>query len=629
MIARSIYRLMLIGFLHFLSYPVLAQVNESGFRINGDAVQLDSACYQLTRDSLFQVGSMWNENQINLNEPFQIVVDMFLGCIDDNGADGLAFVLQPVSTTLGISGEGLGFLGIEPSFGIEFDTWQNFNLSDPEYDHIAIIEDGLLDHATVNNLAGPVQMSNDSPNTEDCQWHNIKISWDPLVQIIQVFFDCELRLSYEGNIIQEIFSGNPDVFWGFTAATGGAINVQSVCFVYSTILDSLPEVALCRGDTFQVDLPEVLNYEWSPDIGISSISSSNPLISPLDSQVYIVQISDDCDIIGSDELIVNVNEVDFTIDSIETNCNLLDIALTASNGFPGYEYRLNDMPAQSAPFYADLPTGETLRFYVEDDAGCSDSIYLYLEPVEPPIIDRIIIQNPGCNNDGTIRLFASIDAQLSGLLGELGDTSFSYNDLADGTYQFWVEGFQGCHDTSDVVTLSKDTISIENIEIVNPDCNQQNGSISVSASGGIGEIQFALDDSQFTTLNTFMIGQGSYNINVMDSSGCSITLPVEVSTDCGLYIPNVFSPNGDQVNDVWQIHGASNQIDRIEFLGIYDRFGNLVYQIQDQPFLNNIEWDGKNNQGQFFIPQVFTFALKYSDITGSIKYKSGDITLLR
>jgi hypothetical protein len=105
------------------------------FILNGDATIQPGNVFQLTPAIGNQSGSVWNNIQINLNNPFHFNIDLFLGC-NNGGADGIAFVLQPISTSLGSSGGGLGYAGINPSFAVEFDTWQNS--SDPSYDHIAI-----------------------------------------------------------------------------------------------------------------------------------------------------------------------------------------------------------------------------------------------------------------------------------------------------------------------------------------------------------------------------------------------------------------------------------------------------------------------------------------------------------
>ncbi len=59
--------------------------------------------------------------------------------------------------------------------------------------------------------------------------------------------------------------------------------------------------------------------------------------------------------------------------------------------------------------------------------------------------------------------------------------------------------------------------------------------------------------------------------------------------DFPFYVPNVFSPNGDGLNDVFQL-GVSQLADFMIRIAIYDRWGNLVFAASGMP--NQISWDG-------------------------------------
>ena len=126
----------LIFFLGLYSLPVLF----AQFHYNGSAKPLGNRCFQLTDATNFKVGSIWDTTKIDLTQSFDVNLDVFLGCIDVDGADGMVFGFQPVSTSIGQPGEGMGFLGVSPSIGIEMDTYQNFTRFDPSYDHIALID---------------------------------------------------------------------------------------------------------------------------------------------------------------------------------------------------------------------------------------------------------------------------------------------------------------------------------------------------------------------------------------------------------------------------------------------------------------------------------------------------------
>ena len=88
------------------------------FILNGNASQPVANTYQLTQASGNQSGSAWNSVTLNLTQPFSFDVDVFLG-YNNNGADGMAFLLQQVSTVVGTSGGGIGYQGINPSFAVE------------------------------------------------------------------------------------------------------------------------------------------------------------------------------------------------------------------------------------------------------------------------------------------------------------------------------------------------------------------------------------------------------------------------------------------------------------------------------------------------------------------------------
>ncbi|MEY3368816.1 MAG: hypothetical protein RI973_1971 [Bacteroidota bacterium] len=267
---------------------------QAQFHLNGDATQFNDTCWTLTSAQFNKAGSIWNLDKINLNNSFQVIMELQFGCKDADGADGILFGFQPISTSIGQTGEGLGFQGVSPSIGIEFDTWQNGNLSDPAYDHIAISKNGNLDHSSTSNLDGPIQANPVNPNIEDCNWHKLRVNWDAPNRTLEVWFDCSLRLSYTGDIVQEVFNGDPWVFWGFTAATGGASNLQQVCYSYTTFLDGFEDVTICPGGQYQLRVGGGVKYQWSPSTGLSNPSISNPIAAPAETTTYIVEVTDAC-----------------------------------------------------------------------------------------------------------------------------------------------------------------------------------------------------------------------------------------------------------------------------------------------------------------------------------------------
>jgi hypothetical protein len=173
--------------------------SEAQYSVNGSATQDNCHCYTLTQNIGLQFGAVWNNNRIDLNQSFDFTFQVYLGCVDANGADGIAFVLQNISTTIGTTGSGggsMGYFGISPAVGVTLDTYQNTSPdNDPYYDHIAIQLNGNTDHNSINTITPLTQASATSTNIEDCQNHTMRIVWNAVTKTMTVYFDNVLRLT--------------------------------------------------------------------------------------------------------------------------------------------------------------------------------------------------------------------------------------------------------------------------------------------------------------------------------------------------------------------------------------------------------------------------------------------------
>jgi gliding motility-associated-like protein len=252
------------------------------YTVNGSASQDDCHTYTLTKNLNTQSGSVWNNFKIDLTQSFDFTFDVYLGQLETNveGADGITFVLQPVSTSIGSSGGGLGFQNIAPSIGVTLDTYQNSSPdNDPSYDHIAIQRNGDLNHSSSNNLAGFVPISATSNNVEDGNWHTLKVIWNATTKTLEAYFDGVLRVSVVNDIVNTTFGGNPLVFWGFTGSTGGLRNLQRFKTALSPGIKSLATQNRCINEpiTFYdstISFAPVIKRYW--DFGdFSPIDSVN------------------------------------------------------------------------------------------------------------------------------------------------------------------------------------------------------------------------------------------------------------------------------------------------------------------------------------------------------------------
>lgn len=193
------------------------------FHLDGSAKQISEECFQLVPDSERAAGSIWNKKAIDLNESLDMELKVMFGCKDRAGADGIVLVFSSESVQTGWSGEGMGFMGLYHSLGIEIDTWRNEHLLDPKEDHMAVMANGNTRHRL--NLAGPKVI----PNVEDCRLHSLQVKWAPSSKTLSVTLDGEHQISYTGDIVRTIFRGESQVYWGITAATGRYSNRHEFC----------------------------------------------------------------------------------------------------------------------------------------------------------------------------------------------------------------------------------------------------------------------------------------------------------------------------------------------------------------------------------------------------------------
>jgi gliding motility-associated-like protein len=109
-------------------------------------------------------------------------------------------------------------------------------------------------------------------------------------------------------------------------------------------------------------------------------------------------------------------------------------------------------------------------------------------------------------------------------------------------------------------------------------------------------------------------------IHITDSFNCqySDTSKVEVRF-ATIYIPNSFTPNGDGINELFEIKGEAI---KTYTLYIYNRWGELVYTAQ------NHGWDGSHNGNQCQ-PGTYNYKAEITDIFGRNSVRKGSINLIK
>jgi gliding motility-associated-like protein len=121
---------------------------------------------------------------------------------------------------------------------------------------------------------------------------------------------------------------------------------------------------------------------------------------------------------------------------------------------------------------------------------------------------------------------------------------------------------------------------------------------------------------------------GTYTVTMFASKGnCLETAKkvIHVETPSEMIIPNVFTPNGDGVNDLFFLQRSSN-LSSIT-AEIFDRWGHKVYELKSDK--NQIEWDGNNMYGKACPDGTYYYIIKATGRDGETYDKKGTVNLVR
>ncbi len=120
-------------------------------------------------------------------------------------------------------------------------------------------------------------------------------------------------------------------------------------------------------------------------------------------------------------------------------------------------------------------------------------------------------------------------------------------------------------------------------------------------------------------------------VTITDINGCILQAEKLILVDVpesNYFVPNIFSPNGDNQNDYFTIYGDAT-INQIAQLSIFDRHGSLVWQTQNiPPSQLSLGWDGSQN-GQMLNPGVYVYRAVLTKNNGLEEVVFGNVTLVR
>ncbi len=181
--------------------------------------------------------------------------------------------------------------------------------------------------------------------------------------------------------------------------------------------------------------------------------------------------------------------------------------------------------------------------------------------------------------------------------------------------------------------LSRDTLFVSNPIPPSIDLGPRDSSIvtgqTITIGGNNPNLQY-LWSSGDTTASVVVSYEGVWSVTVTDENGCTASdwMRVYQGDKESVYIPNVFSPNFDGLNDYFTVYGDAS-LSHVVSMEIFDRWGALLYQRTDfKPNYETDGWDGIHRSKRM-LPGSYRYHITVEFIDGIRKSYAGFITIVR
>jgi gliding motility-associated-like protein len=422
-----------------------------------------------------------------------------------------------------------------------------------------------------------------------------------------------------------------------TGATTQSINVNAIgtywlkgtnaagCSGYDTVnitVNPAPVIqitpgnpSICKGDSVTLVATSTIagtTFNWSNGGNGSSIT-----VSPLATANYTV--------IGSKNTCKDTATVTVTVNPIPvvtispanpSVCKGDAITLNASSNLANTTFLWNNNSTNTTINVS--PNTNTNYFVVGSLSPCKDTAFVTVTTKPLPVLSVTADKNPICEGE-TVKLTASSDiASTTYLWSNTSTAGFINVSPLSSSYYFVTGTASNCHDTAgiNITVISKQTLNLGEDRYL---C--AGDEVNLTATNLTGSYLWSNGSNSSTIILT---EPGVYWLRV-DNNGCIASDTIEMKKCSEIWVPNVFTPNEDGINDIFR--PVVTEIQKLT-INIYNRWGEMIFETSDI----NGGWNGKihNNEAPtgvyFWIIKYYENRSSAQDIQKEIK---GSVTLLR
>ena len=320
-----------------------------------------------------------------------------------------------------------------------------------------------------------------------------------------------------------------------------------------------------------------------------------------------------------------VSQIDILVIGTSTG----SVTLAGGGGTAPYRFSKDGINFQSSPTFNSLPAG--LHTFTILDAAFNTAL-LDVALAEPGTFTASV----GSKTDVSINGASTGEVILTASggtppyryskNGTAFQTSETFSTLPAGSYTFTVR------DAVSATTVIETTISQPPVLTFSlasqknlTSYNSNTGEANFAGAGGIEPYKYSKDGTSFQSSPTFTgLAAGVYTFTIKDAGSATATIPVTITQPVfdvtSIKAMNNFTPNGDGVNDKWEIENVTLFPEHT--LTIFDRGGRVL--LKEKNYKN--DWEGTVN-GSALREGTYYYSITF-DIP-EIGMKKGFITIIR
>jgi gliding motility-associated-like protein len=423
----------------------------------------------------------------------------------------------------------------------------------------------------------------------------------------------------------------------YTATSTVTVNQPVIC-------SAGPNVNICLGDTTQLNATGGINYSWSPPLGLNNSTISNPLSSTSTTTNYTVTVTDINNCTNTDDVLITVYpnpDADFSVSlaCVNNPTQFTDLSIGGGSNL-SWNFGDGHTSTLTNPVHSYTTVGNfTVTLITTNSFGCNSVLSIPVTVSALPATPILESNSPICAGNEVIlstTAFGDLNYLWSGPNGfnntQQNISILNANESNSGTYTLYVTNNNtGCvskDTTINIIVYS--TPATPKIAATSQLCY---GDTLLLTTGSIAETYLWSGPNAYTSdlQNPYLIEitdneVGIYTLTISNSNGCTAQDTTTVFIDCeditALFIPNVFTPNGDNENQLFKI--VSSHLKELS-VEIYDRWG-----VQMNAW-NSLEggWDGKTKRGLDAPSGTYYYIINATYLQGSVVSKQGSFSLFR